>query len=563
MADDHQPTVTVNPLAAQPKLPLERIILEEAPDGEAVPMDVLFVGGGPAGLAGAIELARLVREDAENGGGLGEIEIGVLEKSAELGEHCLSGAVINPGPFRELFPDLAEDAFPFRGPVGAGGAGEAVYMLRERSAVRLPTPPTMRNHGNRVASICEVVRWMGEKAEEAGVNVFPGFPVGSLLVEGRRVTGVRTAPAGLDREGNPGSGYTPAMDLTSRVTVLSEGTRGMLTQAWEEWQGIGRTNPQIYALGVKELWEVKKPLDRVIHTLGWPLPNDAFGGSWIYPMADDLVSLGLVVGLDYRDARLDVHALVQQFKGHPLVRDILEGGELVEWGAKTIPEGGFHSVSERRHGDGVVVVGDAAGYVDVPSLKGIHYAVQSGIFAARAIFEGLKADDTSEEGLRGYTEAVDRSFIMSDLRRTRNMRLAFKSGFFAGGLKAGLMTVTGGRFPGGDMRVEEDAAELRSLARPAPPFHADGELTFSKVDAVFKSGNKTRDDIPSHLVVGDDVSPAMAEFYTHMCPAAVYEREGERLVVNAPNCIDCKATDVVGPRWTPREGGSGPAYRRM
>jgi electron-transferring-flavoprotein dehydrogenase len=555
-----RPGSKVLPLAYQPPLPADRAILHEPPDEEAVPMDVLFVGGGPAGLAGAIELARLVRADNEAGGGLGDIEIGVLEKAAALGEHSLSGAVVNPGPFRELFPDIAVEEMPFRRPV----TKEAVYLLRERGATKLPTPPSMRNHGNWIASLSEVVRWMGEQAEGMGVNVFPGFPVASLLAEEKRIVGVRTTPAGLGRDGSPGAGHEPAMDLTARVTVLSEGTRGLLTQAWHAWQGTTSANPQIYALGVKELWETKRPLDRIIHTLGWPLPRSAFGGSWAYPMEDNLVSLGLVVGLDYPDARLDVHELLQRMKLHPLFREILEGGEMVEWGAKTIPEGGFHALADRRHGDGCIVIGDAAGYVDVPSLKGIHYAVQSGLLAARAIFRALKADDTSEAGLRAYTESVDASFIASDLRKTRNMRLAFKSGFVGGGVRAGLMTLTGGRFPGGRIAVEEDAAEPRVIGpSPSQPFVPDGKLTFSKVDAVFKSGNATRDDIPSHLLVGEDVSAEMAEFLACMCPAGVYERDGDRLVVNAPNCVDCKATDVVGPRWTPREGGSGPSYRRM
>ena len=352
------------------------------------------------------------------------------------------------------------------------------------------------------------------------------------------------------------------MDLTGQVTVLSEGTRGSLAMAYLDWQGIASPNPQIYALGVKELWQTTVPLDRIVHTMGWPLPTDAFGGSFMYPLDDDLIALGLVVGLDYPDASLDVQELFQRMKLHPFFRRYLEGGEMLEWGAKTIPEGGFHSVPERRHGDGVLITGDSAGLVDVPSLKGIHYAMQSGIYAARTIFAALKRDDTSEAGLAEFTSTLDRSYVMSDLRRTRNVRLAFKDGFWMGGVKAGLMTLTGGALPGGMIAVGEDAAEER---RPAAhrPLRPDGKLTFSKVDAVYKSGNQTRDDVPGHLLMGEDVTPEAAEFYVHMCPAGVYERDGDELVVNAPNCVDCKATDVLGPRWTPREGGSGPAYRRM
>jgi electron-transferring-flavoprotein dehydrogenase len=542
------------PAKHQPELDLDRLIVREAPGDEATPLDVLFVGAGPAGLAGAIRLAQLVREDA----GLGEVEIGVLEKAGSLGEHNLSGAVVDPRPFHELFPDLADAEFPFFGPV----RGERIYWLSEKGKLRLPAPPEMRNHGNFVASICEIVRWLGERAEQLGVNVFTGFPAESLVVDGSRVVGVRTTATGLDREGRPSSGFMPPNDLTARVTVLSDGSRSSLAQAWQRWQGISSPNPQIYALGVKELWETKRPLETVIHTMGWPLPNDAFGGSWVYPMGDDLVSLGLVVGLDYSRHTLDVHELTQRLKGHPLIAQLLEGGEMIEWGAKTIPEGGFHSLPERLHGDGLLVVGDAAGLVNVAALKGIHYAVQSGVLAAEAIFRALKADDVSARSLAAYDRDLRSSYVAEDLRRTRNMRLAFKSGLLVGGFKAWLMSLTRGAFPGGRIAAREDAAEPRH-EQAAAEFRPDGARTFSKVDAVFRSGNATRDDIPSHLTVGRDVTAEVAEFYEHLCPAGVYEREGDDLVVNAPNCVDCKATDVLGPRWSPREGGAGPAYKRM
>ena len=547
----------VDPARHQPELQTDRYIVSDAPDAEAVPMDVVFVGAGPAGLAGAIELVRLAAEGAETGEGPGEIEVAVLEKAEGLGEHNLSGAVVNPRAFRELFPGTADSEFPFRRPVER----EAVYFLREGGAVRIPTPPTMRNHGNYVASICEIVRWLGERAEEAGVNILPGFPVDSLLVDGDDVVGVRTTPSGLDREGREGSAFMPAVDLTARVVVLSEGTRGALSQAYMEWQGIKSPNPQIYSLGVKELWEVRKPLDRVVHTMGWPLLKDGFGGSFAYPLGDDLVALGLVASLDYENARLDVHGLLQRLKHHPLFREILDGGELVEWGAKTIPEGGFHSLPVRRHGAGLCIVGDAAGYVDVATLKGVHYAMHSGVLAARAIYRALCSDDVSAEALAPCSEDADRSFIAEDLRRNRNMRLAFKSGFVAGGVKAGLATLTRGRLPAGRIPTAADASEPKRLGESIDG--TGGPLAVSKVDAVFKSGNRTRDDIPSHLAVGEDVPPEVAEMYVHLCPAGVYERDGDRLVVNAPNCIDCKATDVLGPRWAPRESGSGPRYRRM
>jgi electron-transferring-flavoprotein dehydrogenase len=546
------------PADHQPPLPIDDLILNEQPDEESIEMDVVFVGAGPAGLAGAIELARLVRKDNEEGDGIGDVEIAVLEKAGSLGEHNLSGAVVNPGVFRELFPTVPDKDLPLRSPVDK----ERVYLLTQSSAIRIPTPPPMRNHGNRIASICEIVRWMGERAEEAGVNVFTGFPAASLLVDGSRVIGVRTTPSGLDREGNAAAGAMPATDIVAKVTALSEGTRGALAQAWCDWQNVGSQNPQIFALGVKEIWETKKPLDAVVHTLGWPLPHSVFGGSFMYPLEPNVVAVGLVAGLDYPQAGIDVHDLMQRMKTHSLFRDQLEGGDLVEWGAKTIPEGGFYSIPSRRYGDGVVILGDSAGFVDVASLKGIHYAMQSGIFAARAIFAALKKGTPTADALEKYDHLVDESHIRSDLYRRRNMRLAFKSGFYSGGIRSGLMTLTAGTFPGRRIPTAPDAAEPRDpgvIEALAP----DGTLTIGKVDAVFKSGNTTRDDIPSHLIVGRDIPPEVADFYAAMCPAGVYERDGDRLVVNPPNCVDCKVTDILGPRWTPREGGSGPSYRRM
>ena len=550
------PSTTILPARHQEALPTGRLLIPDPPGDEAVPFDVVFVGAGPAGLAGAIELARLAEEGRKAGDGVGEIEIGVLEKADGLGEHNLSGAIVNPGVLRGLFPSMSWSDLPLRRPVEK----EAVYFLTERKALRIPAPTTMRNHGNHIASISEMVRWLGEQAEKLGVTVLPGFPAEALLVEGDGVVGVRTAPRGLGRDGEAGADYMPPVDVTARVTVLSEGTRGPLTQAYLDWQEIGSENPQIYSLGVKELWEVPRALDRIVHTMGWPLAEGAFGGSFAYPLADDLVALGLVVSLDYRNARLDVHGLLQRLKHHPLFRRVLEGGEMVEWGARTIPEGGYYSLPERRHGSGICIVGDAAGYVDVASLKGIHYAMHSGILAARAIYAALSAGDTSEAALGAYTRAVDESAIVADLRRTRNMRLGFKGGFAVGGAKAVLATLTRGGLPRGRIATAPDAHEPKVLGTPV---EAGGPLAVSKADAVFRSGNETRDDIPSHLDLHADLPDEVAEMYVHLCPAGVYEQGEDGLRVNAPNCIDCKATDVLGPRWSPREGGSGPRYRRM
>ncbi len=542
------------PANSQTRLNQSDLLVNYTENEEAVPMNVVFVGGGPAGLSGAIELARLIKKDNEAGGSLGEVEIGVLEKAENLGGHSLSGAVVNPRALKELFPELKMEDFPLRTPV----TGDSVYYMTEKGQFKMPTPPTMHNKGNYVASICEVVRWLGGKAEELGVNIFNNFPADSLLKEGTQIKGVRTTPMGLNKDGTPGGQHMPGTDITADITIMTEGTRGTLSQAYFEWQNISSNRPQIYALGVKELWKTKKQPKNVIHTLGHPLPKDCFGGSWMYPMGDNLVSLGLVAGLDYKDHNLDVHVLLQKLKTHPLIAEYLEGGELVEWGAKTIPEGGLEAVPERLHGEGILFAGDCIGLVNVPALKGIHYAMHSGILAARTAFKALKAGDYSSNTLKSFDEDLKSSYVFKDLKKVRNMRHAFKSGFYMGGLKAGLMTLTGGAFPGAGGKHVEDAAEEKTTGK-AP----EKNIGISKVDAVYLSGNKTRDDIPVHLTVGEDISKEMAEHYSHLCPAGVYEVQDGKLVINAPNCVDCKATDVLGPRWQPREGGSGPNYNLM
>lgn len=547
------------PVDYQKPLPASEIIIKEPPSADSVAFDVVFVGAGPASLGGAIQLAKLIREENEKSGGkLGEINIGVLEKSSEIGGHILSGAVIKPGPFQELFPELKIDELPFSAPVRE----EKVYFLTEKKAFKIPTPPPMNNHGNYIASLCEVTRWLAKKAEELGVQVFTGFPVKGLLVQDNTVIGVRTTESGLDHDGNQMPSYQPPADVTAKVVVLGEGTRGMLSQAYLEWQGIKSPNPQIFALGVKELWQTKTPLGYVVHSMGWPLKSDEFGGSFMYPLEKNVVAIGLVVGTDYHDANLDPHYLFQKMKTHPLFREVLEGGEMLEWGAKTIPEGGYYSIPERLSGDGLVIIGDSAGFVDVPSLKGVHYSLSSGMDAARTIFAALKKNRFDEETLSEYDKAIRSSFITQDLWKTRNMRLAFKNGLYAGGIKAGLMTLTGGKFPGGMIRMEKDNQAER-ISSEDSAFVPDGKLTFSKVEGVYKSGNATRDSIPSHLLAVEDVSPEVANFYANLCPAGVYEVIDGKLRINAPNCIDCKATDILAARWTPREAGSGPRYKKM
>jgi electron-transferring-flavoprotein dehydrogenase len=542
-----------------------------APGEPEIEVGVLIVGAGPAGLACAIRLGQLLEGAPELAERLGEVPVTVLEKGKQPGSHLLSGAVVNPGSLRRLFAGrVPTGELPFYGRVDH----ESVYFLTPKRALRIPTPPTMRNSGNYAASLSQLGRWLAERAEEGGATILPETSGHALLVSDGRVRGVRTGDRGRGRGGEELGNFEPGSDVHARVTVLAEGTQGHLTGVALERFGLQGDNPQVWALGVKEVWKVEKPLDRVIHTMGWPLRAAAkyreFGGSFVYPMGDDMVTLGMVVGLDYRDAELSVHDLLQELKTHPLVRGLLEGGERVAWGAKTIPEGGFLSLPRRLHAPGLLICGDGAGLVNVPALKGIHYAVESGRLAAEAAFAALQPGEAPGRlgALAGYDESLQESFVWRDLRQVRNMRQAFGRGFWLGGALAGAMTVSRGAFPPGDARVERDAdQELirtdRAKSYPAP----DGKLTFDKLSSVFLSGNQTRDDAPNHIRVRDRVPPEVAELWTWMCPAAVYEvgeeaGDGDVLVEVTPsNCVQCGAITAKGGRLTPPEGGAGPEYK--
>src|SRR5919198_590459 len=397
--------------------------------------------------------------------------------------------------------------------------------------------------------------------------ILPETSAVKLLAADGRVRGVRTGDKGRGRDGEELGNFEPGADVVARVTVLAEGTQGHLTGVALNRFGLSGENPQVWALGVKEVWKVARPLDRVIHTMGWPLRAAAryreFGGSFIYPMGRDMLTLGMVVGLDYRDGELSVHDLLQELKTHPFVRKLLDGGEHVAWGAKTIPEGGFLSLPKRLHAPGLLICGDGAGLVNVPALKGIHYAVESGRLAAEAAFATLQRGETPwrRGALERYDEALRESFIWEDLRRVRNMRQAFGRGFWLGGALAGAMTASRGAFPPGDARTERDADQelLRGGASSSYPA-ADGKLTFDKLSSVYQSGNKTRDDAPNHIRVRTDVPREVAELWEHLCPAQVYEAVDGGVEVTASNCVQCGAITAKGGRLTPAEGGSGPEY---
>ena len=552
-----------------PFRPSDQVVLPTAGEDERIDVGVLIVGAGPAGLATAVRLGQLLGEDPELAEQLGEVPIAVADKGKTAGSHLLSGAVMRPGPLKALFPDTPDEDFPTYGKV----TGEAVYLMRKRAKIRIPTPPQMKNHGNWIISISQMARWMSEQAEELGAFMLPETDAQKLIVDQGRVMGVVTGDKGRGRNGEELSAFEPGAEVHAKVTVIAEGTPGHLAGVVRSTFDLDRTSTQSWELGVKEVWEVGTPLNKLIHTLGWPLRFTSkyreYGGSWIYPMGDDKVSIGYVIGLDYADATLSAHDVLQEFKTHPFIREILAGGKRLAWGAKTIPGGGLYGLPSRLHVPGAVLVGDSAGFVDMMALKGIHLAIQSGTIAGDQIYAALKEEKaTTPAGLWGYTKAIQDSSIWKELWKVRNMRPAFQKNFIYGGMVHGMATASGGRLPRKRVTSKTDAKEPIFIGNRAAQYpKPDGEYIFDKLSSVFASGNQTRDDQPSHIRVRTEVPRALATAWVNMCPAQVYEIDADApqngtvtVHVNASNCVQCGAITAKGGRLTPPEGGSGPEY---
>lgn len=550
------------------------------PEDERIEVGIAIVGGGPAGLACANRLMQLLEDEPALMESLGEVPVALIEKGKTTGSHLLSGGMMHPSAMQKLFPDLPEEEWPTFGPVDKD---RVYFMTRKRAVPLLPTPPPFRNHGNHVTSVAQLGRFLGSKAEEAGVYILPETSAYKLIVEDGKVLGVRTGDKGLGPDGKPLGNFEPGSDVVAKATVLAEGTQGHLTGAAIRHFDLGSGEPQQWELGVKEVWEVTKPLDRIIHSMGWPLrlgkKYREFGGSFVYPMGEDKVSMGFVVGLDYRDATFSAHDVLQEFKTHPMIRGVLEGGKRIAWGAKTIPSGGYWAMPERFSVPGMVMAGDNAGMVNIPKLKGIHLAMHAGMFAAEAIFDALKRGSTDD--LSAYDDLVRDSVIDEDIHRSRNMRQVFANGFFVGGALANAAELSGGRLPPGKVHTHDDASVdvfigKRNKKYPKP----DGKYTFDKLSSVFATGNASRDDAPSHIRVQKNVPLAVALMWENMCPAQVYEVPDEvkeqmtskngdapsedslvEVHVNASNCVQCGAITAKGGRLTPPEGGEGPNYQ--
>jgi len=559
---------------------------------EQLEADVLIVGAGPAGLSCALHLANLIKKHNESGAKpeLSAENIYVLEKGREIGAHQLSGAILNPKALAELVPDFEKSA-PLDTPV----TDSAALLFTERSSFRFPvTPPPFQNKGNYVVSLNRIVKWLGGLVEAAGVNVFKEFGGAELVYKNSAVAGVITEDKGLDKNGKPKDNYTPGYELRAKVTVLAEGTRGSLTKKLVAEKKLDNINPQSYGIGIKELWDVQPGRIEpgyVAHTLGWPVSTDMYGGGWIYGLANNRASIGLVLALEYADPQFDPHAAFQKWKTHPFVKKLLDGGKLVRYGAKSLPYGGWYAMP-RNTADGVLIIGDSGSFLDSQRLKGIHLAMKSGMLAAETIFEALKTGDASAKTLGGFQSGVEQSYIRDEMWKVRNFHQSFQHGMFRGFFYTAFQQITGGRGLVDPMRAEAGYKHYKKIRAAKSSqdaeerFKGDGKLTFDRLTDVYHSGTRHEEDQPCHLHVLDTnicITRCVEEYGNpcqYFCPAAVYEiaREvdrtavaGEterlRLKINFANCVHCKTCDIADPYqiidWVVPEGGGGPNYEGM
>ncbi len=573
----------VVPAAFPPPVDSQKEFVKRGLDAEdeLIEVGVAIVGGGTAGLACANRLLQLLADDGRAGGDLmerlGEVPVAVVEKAKTCGGHNLSGAVMRPGPLQELFPELSREEWRKEGFAFGEVKKESVYVLpNSKTKLRIPPPPPQHNNGNEVISVSALARYQQRVAEEAGAYILTETAATQLIVQDGRVVGVRSGDKGRGKDGEPLGNFEPGTDIKARATVLAEGCWGHITgAAIREFDLAKDREPQVWELGVKEVWKVTKPLDRVIHTLaGWPLKISAkygqIGGSWIYPMkdektGDDLVSIGFIVDLDYADATTSAHDLLQQIKTHPLFKGILEGGERVAWGAKALPAGGYWAMPKLSM-PGAVLVGDAAGIMNLASLKGVHYAIKSGMLAAESIYAALGRGESSFED---YEQVVEDSIIGKDMWEQRNTRQPFQKGLIRGGPLVNLMIATKGRFPGGRWSLHRNDAKPMFIGKTKDSYpKPDGKYTFDKLSSVFITGNATRDDAPNHIRIQKHVPRELAETWRWMCPAGVYEIPEDApehgdvdVIVNYTNCVQCGAITAKGGRLTVPEGGDGPLYQ--